>query len=101
VACQVSVAGDRQFTLLELLLNHLPATDGLLAVNGCDATAVNLQIGRQGLCVGLKSLVELLGLGRNRCEGRDIANGVGSGEFGVWQEAASELVEALADLEAR
>lgn len=85
----------------EFFFNYFLVIDGFFVVNGCDVMVVNFQIGRQGLCVGLKSLVEFFGFGCNRCEGCDIVNGVGSGEFGVWQEVVSELVEVFVDLEVR
>src|SRR6478735_1476662 len=54
-------ASNRQISLLQLLLNNLPATNSDLTVNRCDSPVVHLDVRKceQGLLI-LKNLGELL-----------------------------------------
>lgn len=88
---------DWQVAHPQFLLNHLPASHSLLAVNWCDTSAVDLHVGRQRvvLRLGAQCLVEFCRLGFDRSEGGEMVNGTCGGKLCVGDEGTCELVQAL------
>lgn len=98
---QATSAGDGQAALSELLGDDLPAADGHLLVDGADLFAVHRDVGqaRQVTLRG-EQLGQLLAaaLGRVDRQRQQVLGGARSAELRVRDQAARELVDALADL---
>lgn len=97
---QALVARNGQFPLLELLLDELPTADGLLAIDRGDAAFVHRNVGQLEFAGAVDGLDDLGGRGRADEHVEHMADGLGAGELGVGQAVASELEDALGDLQA-
>lgn len=93
VSLQATIASDRQVSLEKLLLNHLPAADGHLLVDGGDAAVVQLDVAELLKLIALRQdLGQALRLGLLGGQGEDVLDGAGGAELGVGDEVAGELV---------
>lgn len=99
VLADVTRTENRDLTLLELLLDDLPATNHLLLVHRGDSPGVNLDVGKLGQDAALLNLVgKLLGLGR-RDEGiHKVGDSLDAGELAVGEEVAGHFLDALGSL---
>lgn len=90
---------NRKLTLLELLLDDLPATNHLLLVYRRDSPGVHLDVRelRQDAAL-LDLLSKLLGLGRSDESIHKVGDSLDAGEFAVGEDVTGHFLDALGSL---